>query len=289
MKTTFTRFLAGSLNRHQRTLRSHTPTNREPLAGPSSTTRIPPSDPSESREIYSRNTRRTQSDEDKPQWLIHKEALRRNFPDGWNPPKKISRPSMSLLKTLHRTDPEQFSLTILSQKFKISPEAVRRILRSKWEPDTEKIEDLDNQSNDTIHNHSGIRRSDGWVHHEKLETDMIPVNLAHTIQSSLPQNTPKNSYSPARRSRSPDEFHHSRSSFQFRLPLFTIPSGMNRAFEDTEKEKQVAPPTFTPTIHPKMKFLPLLLKNWGVLLNAQPRPNQTSDHLEDDTDVEALR
>ncbi|KAH9456257.1 hypothetical protein MJO28_006299 [Puccinia striiformis f. sp. tritici] len=246
MKTTFTRFLAGSLNRHQRTLRSHTPTNREPLAGPSSTTRIPPSDPSESREIYSRNTRRTQSDEDKPQWLIHKEALRRNFPDGWNPPKKISRPSMSLLKTLHRTDPEQFSLTILSQKFKISPEAVRRILRSKWEPDTEKIEDLDNQSNDTIHNHSGIRRSDGWVHHEKLETDMIPVNLAHTIQSSLPQNTPKNSYSPARRSRSPDEFHHNHSfrnepSFRGHRERETSRSSHFYSYDPSENEIPATP------------------------------------------------
>ncbi|KAI9608357.1 hypothetical protein KEM48_003292 [Puccinia striiformis f. sp. tritici PST-130] len=248
MKTTFTRFLAGSLNRHQRTLRSHTPTNREPLAGPSSTTRIPPSDPSESREIYSRNTRRTQSDEDKPQWLIHKEALRRNFPDGWNPPKKISRPSMSLLKTLHRTDPEQFSLTILSQKFKISPEAVRRILRSKWEPDTEKIEDL--ETNQTIL----------FIIIVELEGPMVGIRTLPLEEVDHPTNF-----------------------------TITIPSGMNRAFEDTEKEKQVAPPTFTPTIHPKMKFLPLLLKNWGVLLNAQPRPNQTSDHLEDDTDVEALR
>ncbi|KNZ59522.1 uncharacterized protein VP01_1711g5 [Puccinia sorghi] len=123
------------------------------------------------------------SEREKPHWQIHKEALRRNFPSGWNPPKKISRPAMALLRTLHRTDPHQFSLPVLADKFKISPEAVRRILKSKWEPDHDSLKKIQDRQ-------QSIRlptSHDGWIHHEKLETDHIPLNLAHTLQSSPQQ------------------------------------------------------------------------------------------------------
>ncbi|KAI8456707.1 hypothetical protein BY996DRAFT_6953932 [Phakopsora pachyrhizi] len=116
----------------------------------------------------------------KPDWLIQKEALKRNFPDGWNPPKKISRPSMTLLRTLHSQDPARFSLPVLSDRFKISPEAVRRILRSKWEPDPIKFEKLKDRWDEG---------SDGWIHYEKLETDQIPKNLASSLKSSDPRSS----------------------------------------------------------------------------------------------------
>jgi hypothetical protein len=45
---------------------------------------------------------------------------------------------MDVLRQLHRTDPETFSTPILAERFKISPEAVRRILKSKWEPCSER-------------------------------------------------------------------------------------------------------------------------------------------------------
>ena len=45
---------------------------------------------------------------------------------------------MDGLRHLHRFDPHTFSSPILAEKFKISPEAVRRILKSKWEPTREK-------------------------------------------------------------------------------------------------------------------------------------------------------
>lgn len=147
---------------------------------------------------------RKASDE-KPDWLKHKEALRRNFPDGWNPPKKISRPSMTLLRTLHKTDPAQFSLPVLSQKFKISPEAVRRILRSKWEPDRATSEKLQ-ASAETA---TSLGSSDGWIHHERLETDRIPRNLAQTLQSSLPHN-PSHSSSQRDSSNSSNRFTQSK-------------------------------------------------------------------------------
>ena len=45
---------------------------------------------------------------------------------------------MDSLRQLHRANPGQFNVAMLSQQFKISPEAVRRILKSNWEPTHEK-------------------------------------------------------------------------------------------------------------------------------------------------------
>ncbi|PLW10017.1 hypothetical protein PCANC_04264 [Puccinia coronata f. sp. avenae] len=176
--------ITGSPVRHQRLIRSPPPAG--PLAGPSRSNR-------DAEETLEPANIRSKTSQEKPHWLIQKEALRRNFPDGWNPPKKISRPSMALLRTLHRSDPEQFSLPVLSEKFKISPEAVRRILKSKWEPD----QNVEKKAEHRLQ--TGAARSpDGWVHHETLETDQIPLNLAHTLQSS-PQHNPKHSSFPVGR------------------------------------------------------------------------------------------
>lgn len=68
----------------------------------------------------------------------HRKAIRKAFPEGWSPPRKLSREAMDILRQLHRTDPDSFSTPILAERFKISPEAVRRILKSKWEPGAEK-------------------------------------------------------------------------------------------------------------------------------------------------------
>eukprot|EP00052_Salpingoeca_macrocollata_P005020 m.44931 g.44931 ORF g.44931 m.44931 type:complete len:177 (+) comp14610_c0_seq1:46-576(+) len=52
----------------------------------------------------------------------------------WTPVKKLSRPAMEHLRTLHATDPAVHTREKLAQTFGISVEAVRRILRSKFEP-----------------------------------------------------------------------------------------------------------------------------------------------------------
>jgi hypothetical protein len=44
---------------------------------------------------------------------------------------------MDGLRQLHRADPTAFSTPILAERFRISPEAVRRILKSRWEPTRE--------------------------------------------------------------------------------------------------------------------------------------------------------
>ncbi|KAJ7598871.1 hypothetical protein C8J56DRAFT_915221 [Mycena floridula] len=72
------------------------------------------------------------------QFSQHQRKMKRDFPSGWNPPKKLSHEAMEGLRDLHRIDPKRFSTPVLADKFKISKEAVRRILKSNWRPTTEK-------------------------------------------------------------------------------------------------------------------------------------------------------
>ncbi|EDR08216.1 uncharacterized protein LACBIDRAFT_148118, partial [Laccaria bicolor S238N-H82] len=72
------------------------------------------------------------------EWKAHRETIRKEFPGGWSPPRKLSREAMDGLRQLHHHDPEKFTTPLLAEKFRISPEAVRRILKSKWEPSREK-------------------------------------------------------------------------------------------------------------------------------------------------------
>jgi len=74
--------------------------------------------------------------------LVHRAAIKEHFPDGWNPPRKLSREAMEGLRTLHKHDPETYTTPVLANKFKISPEAVRRILKSNWEPSEERRKEL---------------------------------------------------------------------------------------------------------------------------------------------------
>ncbi|KAJ7167329.1 hypothetical protein C8R43DRAFT_1121762 [Mycena crocata] len=71
-------------------------------------------------------------------WQKHRERLKEEFPDGWNPPRKLSREAMDGMRQLNRVNPETFTTPVLAERFKISPEAVRRVLKSKWTPPPEK-------------------------------------------------------------------------------------------------------------------------------------------------------
>ncbi|KAG7094937.1 hypothetical protein E1B28_005739 [Marasmius oreades] len=72
------------------------------------------------------------------EYKTHRKAMQRVFPEGWNPPKKLSREAMEGLRELYHLDKEKFSTPVLAQKFRISPEAVRRILKSNWQQPGEK-------------------------------------------------------------------------------------------------------------------------------------------------------
>ncbi|KAI5804871.1 hypothetical protein BZA77DRAFT_237653, partial [Pyronema omphalodes] len=74
-------------------------------------------------------------------WKIQKAALQKKFGvEGWNPIKKLSPDAMDGIRALHAQDKEQFSTENLADIFEISPEAIRRILRSKWKPSEQEQE-----------------------------------------------------------------------------------------------------------------------------------------------------
>ncbi|GAA5874202.1 hypothetical protein JCM3774_006763 [Rhodotorula dairenensis] len=68
-----------------------------------------------------------------PEWKKHQVALREQFPTGWAPPKRLSREAMDLVRTMHAANPDLYSTAALAAQFKVSPEAVRRILKSRFE------------------------------------------------------------------------------------------------------------------------------------------------------------
>ncbi|OCK80855.1 hypothetical protein K432DRAFT_381862 [Lepidopterella palustris CBS 459.81] len=77
----------------------------------------------------------------KEPWQTHKAALKNKFGDeGWNPRKKLSPDAMEGIRHLHKQYPDKFTTPVLADHFKVSPEAIRRILKSKWRPSDEEQE-----------------------------------------------------------------------------------------------------------------------------------------------------
>ncbi|KAI8237275.1 Required for respiratory growth protein 9 [Colletotrichum sp. SAR 10_96] len=74
-------------------------------------------------------------------WQVQKEALKEKFPEGWNPRKRLSPDAIAGIKALHAQSPEEYTTTKLSSMFEVSPEAIRRILRSKWQASPEEEQD----------------------------------------------------------------------------------------------------------------------------------------------------
>ncbi|PYH74706.1 mitochondrial ribosome assembly protein RRG9 [Aspergillus vadensis CBS 113365] len=117
-----------------------------------SITETPTSDtlPDKKRTKSSRSKNRSRHEEPpsnpitqkKPEkWQIHKQALKEKFKEGWNPPKKLSPDALEGIRHLHAVAPEKFTTPVLAEEFKVSPEAIRRILKSKWRPSETEIED----------------------------------------------------------------------------------------------------------------------------------------------------
>lgn len=88
-------------------------------------------------DIISLRSQPPEEPETKPHWRQHRESMKEKFPEGWNPPRRLSRGDMNTIRRLHTLDPIQFSTPNLAEQFKISAEAVRRILKSKFRTDEE--------------------------------------------------------------------------------------------------------------------------------------------------------
>lgn len=82
--------------------------------------------------------------EKRPQeaWGIQKSALVQKFgATGWSPRKRLSPDTLSGIRALHASNPDIYSVEMLQEHFKITPEAIRRILKSKWRPSEEEVVD----------------------------------------------------------------------------------------------------------------------------------------------------
>lgn len=75
-------------------------------------------------------------------WGIQKSALEEKFGEkGWAPRKRLSPDALEGIRALHAQYPQDYTTATLADQFKVSPEAIRRILKSKWRPDED--EDVD--------------------------------------------------------------------------------------------------------------------------------------------------
>ncbi|KAF4551978.1 Neugrin-like protein [Elsinoe fawcettii] len=82
------------------------------------------------------------SAEEQEAWRIQKAALEKKFSgQGWQPRKRISPDAIAGVRSLNANDPVIYSTDRLADFFQISPEAVRRILKSKWQPNEKQAEE----------------------------------------------------------------------------------------------------------------------------------------------------
>jgi len=87
------------------------------------------------------NSRAAKLKESKEQWKIQKDALKSKFgEEGWNPRKKLSPDAMEGIRAMNAQYPDQFTTPVLAKQFGVSPEAIRRILKSKWRPSADEAE-----------------------------------------------------------------------------------------------------------------------------------------------------
>lgn len=84
------------------------------------------------------NSKTRTSAEERPKrenWQIQKSANLSKFGDStWQPRKRLSPDTLEGIRALHASDPAIYSTETLSSQFQVSPENIRRILKSKWRP-----------------------------------------------------------------------------------------------------------------------------------------------------------
>ena len=73
-------------------------------------------------------------------WMVQKETLRAKFPEGWNPRKRLSPDALEGIRALHAQMPERYTTSALAENFQVSPEVIRKILKSNWKPKVEEQE-----------------------------------------------------------------------------------------------------------------------------------------------------
>ena len=75
-------------------------------------------------------------------WQIQKAGLQRKLGEAsWQPRKRLSPDALEGIRALHAQYPNKYTTPALATQFKVSPDAIRRILKSKWRPSDEEEEE----------------------------------------------------------------------------------------------------------------------------------------------------
>lgn len=69
-------------------------------------------------------------------WKAQKAALKEKFPEGWRPRKRLSPDALAGIRALNAQFPDVYTTEALAEKFEVAAEAIRRILKSKWVPNS---------------------------------------------------------------------------------------------------------------------------------------------------------
>ncbi|KAA8901391.1 hypothetical protein FN846DRAFT_751436, partial [Sphaerosporella brunnea] len=71
-------------------------------------------------------------------WMTEKAAREKKYGAiGYRPLKKLSPEAIEGIRALHAQHPDEFPTPKLARLFEVTPEAIQRILRTKWQPTTE--------------------------------------------------------------------------------------------------------------------------------------------------------
>lgn len=84
---------------------------------------------------------KARQEEEATLWRTQRTSLKSKFPTGWSPPKRLSPEALEGIRALNAQYPDQFNTPVLASHFKVSPESIRRILKSKWRPTGEEDEE----------------------------------------------------------------------------------------------------------------------------------------------------
>ncbi|KAL7748463.1 Required for respiratory growth protein 9 mitochondrial [Sorochytrium milnesiophthora] len=124
---------------------------------------------------------------DMPAWKREKILRRhRDQTQGhWSPVKKLSREDMDKVRVLHSADPDTYSTRALSSTFKVSYEAIRRILHSKFVPTPERQRDMD-----TKRKEARIKWRQDIVSKERKQANASSADAPHPPPKSSKQSTP---------------------------------------------------------------------------------------------------
>lgn len=73
-------------------------------------------------------------------WEVQKRALLKKFGSaGWSPRKRLSPDVLENVRALNSQSPDKYTTAVLAEQFEVSPEAIRRILKSKWRPNEKEM------------------------------------------------------------------------------------------------------------------------------------------------------